>query len=778
MTRTEATLIGDGVRPTAWGTPYSSARFAPSARFLPDVRDVPAGASAYIAAQLGLPDVSSLAQYAERGQTHREHTARDPASLRLWEFAKTRSELESWLERRAWNRGDGPRVLFEAAWQWLRERRVLLPGITTLTRLVASIRERATQRLWETLAGLLDSDQEARLDQILEGADGARASTLECLRKGPRRISGRQMRFALERVSEIARLGFVGFDTSAVLPRRVIELARYGLSGKTTLIRRHPRDRRLATLLAAVSSLHMRAVEVLLECVESEPDAPLEEAWRKIQEAVDRNDLVSAVSRVSELAPSPDSDLDEIWRTELVKKFRTVRRFLVLLTETVELRATDEGAPIVAAMRALPDLFGRKKVFPDEVDTTLLRGSWRRLVFLEDETVDWKAYALCVLEQFHRGLLHRDIHAVHSRKWSDPREKLLAGETWRVAKPQLLESLELPEDPADHLADLARTLDETYREVIIRLPDSASVSFDDEGRLHLGSLETDPDPPSLDELRTRTSRLLPRVDLPEVLLEVADWTGYANAFESLAGGGSRLADLEVSVAALLVAQACNTGLTPVASSSVPALARDRLQHVDQNYLRTETIKAANKVLIEAQAKLPLARRWGGGFVASIDGMRFVVPIATVHARPNPRYFGRGTGATWLNMINDQASGLASKVVAGTPRDSLHVIDVLCAQDGGVPSEVLVTDTASYSDTVFGILTLGGRIYAPRRRQPREDPAALARHAADHRVDPCRDGPSPRRHPDAPPRRQPHRARRRHRALRADPEDASHPPTRR
>ena len=155
-------------------------------------------------------------------------------------------------------------MLFEAAWQWLRERRVLLPGITTLTRLVASIRERATQRLWETLAGLLDSDQEARLDQILEVADGARASTLECLRKGPRRISGRQMRFALERVSEIARLGFVGFDTSAVLPRRVIELARYGLSGKTTLIRRHPRDRRLATLLAAVSSLHMRAV-----CVES-----------------------------------------------------------------------------------------------------------------------------------------------------------------------------------------------------------------------------------------------------------------------------------------------------------------------------------------------------------------------------------------------------------------------------------------------------------------------------------------------------------------------------
>ena len=65
------------------------------------------------------------------------------------------------------------------------------------------------------------------------------------------------------------------------------------------------------------------------------------------------------------------------------------------------------------------------------------------------------------------------------------------------------------------------------------------------------------------------------------------------------------------------------------------------------------------------------------------------------------------------MVNDQASGLASKVVAGTPRDSLHVIDVLYAQDGGVPPDVLVTDTGSYSDTVFCFLTMANRLYAPQ-----------------------------------------------------------------
>jgi TnpA family transposase len=85
----------------------------------------------------------------------------------------------------------------------------------------------------------------------------------------------------------------------------------------------------------------------------------------------------------------------------------------------------------------------------------------------------------------------------------------------------------------------------------------------------------------------------------------------------------------------------------------------------------------------------------------------------VYARPNPKYFGRRGGASWLNMINDQAAGLGGKVVASTPRDSLYVLDVLYDRDGGKRPEMIVTDTASYSDIVFGLLTLAGFAYAPQ-----------------------------------------------------------------
>ncbi len=57
------------------------------------------------------------------------------------------------------------------------------------------------------------------------------------------------------------------------------------------------------------------------------------------------------------------------------------------------------------------------------------------------------------------------------------------------------------------------------------------------------------------------------------------------------------------------------------------------------YLSAETFSLANAPLIDARAGIPFARALGGGLVAAIDGMRFVVPVPSVYARPNRKYFG-------------------------------------------------------------------------------------------------------------------------------------------
>jgi hypothetical protein len=90
-------------------------------------------------------------------------------------------------------------------------------------------------------------------------------------------------------------------------------------------------------------------------------------------------------------------------------------------------------------------------------------------------------------------------------------------------------------------------------------------------------IEAVPDPPSLVDLRTRPVAMMPRVDLPEIILEVMSWQPrLTDAFTAVSGGESRLSDLHVSVAAVLAAHSLNVGYGPLISPGVPALTRDRL----------------------------------------------------------------------------------------------------------------------------------------------------------------------------------------------------------
>jgi hypothetical protein len=109
---------------------------------------------------------------------------------------------------------------------------------------------------------------------------------------------------------------------------------------------------------------------------------------------------------------------------------------------------------------------------------------------------------------------------------------------------------------------------------------------------------------------------LPRLDLPEIVMEIAARTEFADVFTHLTERTARVTDLTTSVCAVLTAEACNTGPEPFIRYENPALRRDRLAWVKQHYVRDDTLTAANARLVSAQNKIALAHRWGGGEVAS------------------------------------------------------------------------------------------------------------------------------------------------------------------
>lgn len=138
----------------------------------------------------------------------------------------------------------------------------------------------------------------------------------------------------------------------------------------------------------------------------------------------------------------------------------------------------------------------------------------------------------CVLEQFHQRLRGRDIYATASSRWTDPGARLLSGPAWDTARGPVLNALELPSDPDELLADLTRNLDKAWQHVAGELDAAgSSVSIDVEGRLHVASLDAIPDPASLTALRGLLERMVPRVDIGELILEVMSWLpGFVEAF--------------------------------------------------------------------------------------------------------------------------------------------------------------------------------------------------------------------------------------------------------
>lgn len=661
--------------------------------------------------------------------------------------------LLRWLYAECWAGNDRPGTLMFQAADWLIAHNVILPGVSTLERLIGRVRERAQRHLWWRLVNGLSTAQRTQIVTLFEN-DGARLSGLGILRAEP--LKRRQSDFLkhLDRLDAIRSFDLRPAPPKGVPAIQLERLARVARRAKPSAIAVLKEPRRTATVASLFYTLEASAQDDATELGEAliadlfrdaeqaqvsnraahqrdldeairvlrdlanlltvEDNMPFE-PWREaLYEQLSKRRIVDAVSTVDDLVqPStsskPYNELNAMWRR--------ARKLFFNIATRIDLASSPGGQDVAEAVNWLRTQPDWSKASMRSAPTGSVSKAWRAHVMNATGAIENpKAYVFATIDAWHKAVKRRDVFAAPGIRYADPRIGMLESRAWQSAKGTVCRSLGHSLDGVAEVQNLIHLLNDTYARVASRAEQNADLQFEREGgrtRISVAKLDRLIEPTSLITLRRDVHRLMPKGGIPDILLEVMGRTGFGQAFTHLSDRSAKVDGFETSLCAVLVAQACNVGFEPLARDDHPALRPSRLSWVAQNFIRTETLARANATIVAAHAKLPITTHWGDGQTASADGLRFQAPKSAIHAGPNPKYFGRGRGVTWYNMISDQYSGLGAKVVPGTLRDSLAILAVLLDQETELDPSQIMTDTAAYSDSVFGLFWLLGYQFCPR-----------------------------------------------------------------
>jgi TnpA family transposase len=150
------------------------------------------------------------------------------------------------------------------------------------------------------------------------------------------------------------------------------------------------------------------------------------------------------------------------------------------------------------------------------------------------------------------------------------------------------------------------------------------------------------------------------------------------------------------------------------AQSTKHLSVSMLHDASRWYLRPETFKAANRVLVNYHQGLALSQVWGDGTRSSSDGQRFGVQGSSLISSFYPRYFGYYDRAlTIYTHLADHHAAFGTGIISCGLREAPYVLDGLIENDTLATPREHYTDSHGATEQVFGLCHLLGYSFRPR-----------------------------------------------------------------
>ncbi|WP_199613867.1 Tn3 family transposase [Paenibacillus alkalitolerans] len=709
-----------------------------------DIKEVPVQVLRYIAKQIHA-DVESFASYGEREATKYEHLEeiRKEYGYQTFTMGEYRS-LCKHLFNHAMANGN-PLHLIQLALEDLRKRKIILPSMATIERVVWETRKRTEEKIFKLLSSSLTELQIAKLDRVLATMPESSKTYLAWLREIPGTSSPDSFLKVIEKLEYIRDLQ-LQVDTNGIHPNRLRQLSKIGSRYEPHSFRRFNDPKKYAILVAYLLELiqdltdlafeiHDRQIMILLSKGRKAQEELQKQNGKSINEKVVHfadlgaalikarsegtdpfvaldavmpwDQIVASVEEAKRLARPVDYDYLDL----LEKKFYALRKYTPTLLKSLEFRSTKSAEPLLKAVDIIRDMneTGKRKV-PEGAPLNFVSNRWQKHVYDEDGTINRHYYEMAVLTELRNYVRSGDVSIVGSRQHKDFEEYLVPKADWIGIDPTATK-LAVSLSAKEYLEERTESLLQRLNWVSDHIDELDGVNLEN-GKLHIERLEKDV-PDESRNFSLSLYELLPRIKLTDLLMEVANWTNFHEQFIHASSNRAPNEEETTILMATLMAMGTNIGLTKMAEAT-PSISYRQMANTAQWRLYEDAMNIAQAVLVNFHHKLALPSYWGNGTTSSSDGMRVQIGVSALHADANPHY-GTGKGATIYRFVSDQFSTFYTKVINTNARDAVHVIDGLLHHETDLSIEEHYTDTAGYTDQVFGLTHLLGFRFAPRLR---------------------------------------------------------------
>jgi TnpA family transposase len=696
----------------------------------------------HLGAQLELPPVLFTAG-ALRPVTEKQYADRVRRYLGWRGFdAKTQHELAVWVEQRTLEGFSLAEVALRAE-ELLLSWQVVLPRAAVFARLVQSLCRRAEKQVFAGIAEQLPPAFRKDIDRMLEVPESAHRSSLFRLKAYPPEGKPDTILSFLDNYRYLRSIGVAELRLAGCSLALLLQFAKTARREDVWHLRRLPEAKRhtltACFLVEALKITLDHAVEMNDQflggmCRRSKNSCERKQQEYRQRARDGRQQLLHGMEIVVEgdrqpiqmylylyaqipkpelrsaMADCRESDRLEVhgYADELNARVSHLKRYQPRFFE-LPFEAQPGSESILAALGVARRLdSGELKALPAAAPVGFVAPNLRAPLRNVDGSLKQRTWEIALGLAVRDNLRSGDLYLAESRKHGQFWNLVYEDSRWNAERKQGYSCLSLPSQTEPVLQHLELELDSVAGKAQDGLSTNAFASVHN-GRLKLKRPDALEIPDSTKELRRVFESSLQKVRI-EHLLRYVD--GLCRFTDALRSPGKEVPPKHVLLAAL-IAHGTNLGISAMGHSA-EGITVDLLRNASQWFLSEETLKAANKILVDYHHGLPLASVWGTGRRSSSDGQRFAVRQSSVLGSFCPRYFGYYDQAVSLyTHTSDQLSTFSNQVISCRSRESLYVLSGLLLNDTILQPERHHVDTGGYTEHLFALCHLLGIEFMPR-----------------------------------------------------------------